>query len=464
MSDLEGLTRRLIKKGYSDSQILERLVQEYLDFKDIDENLAFKLANAILEECKNSNIDYILDPFIKELLEVNKANVSVGKQGVGCRGAGDFFVHKLVTNLSETEHKAYLSPTSLDDAGAVRLQDIKGFKNNFFKIKDLIVVSKMEGIHSRLSDFPFICGFHVTRAALRDLYVKGAKPISIMIDVHLGDDADVGKLFDFMAGISVVSELTKVPITAGSTLRIGGDMVIGDRLVGGIAAVGLTKRKLLARRNIQVGDVILMTEGAGGGTITTAAIYSGNHEIVKQTINIKFLEACEIILNSNYTNEIRAMCDVTNGGLRGDLYEINYEANCGVNIYVEKVRNLVNPIVLDMLEKVGVDYLGVSLDSLLIYCSKSISDKIIIDLKRKNIRCDEIGYVDDSNQVFLTYKGKEKKEILPKFRESAYTKIKQEIGENTPDIIDIMEKDIEKAALEALKKRKKIIEYVKSQN
>ena len=464
MSDLEGLTRKLIKKGYSDSQILERLVQEYHDFKDIDENLAFKLANAILEECKNSNIDYILDPFIKELLEVNKSNVSVGKQGVGCRGAGDFFVHKLVTDFSETEHKAYLSPTSLDDAGAVRLQDIKGFKNDFFKIKDLIVVSKMEGIHSRLSDFPFICGFHVTRAALRDLYVKGAKPISIMIDVHLGDDADVGKLFDFMAGISVVSELTKVPITAGSTLRIGGDMVIGDRLVGGIAAVGLAKRKLLARRNIQVGDVILMTEGAGGGTITTAAIYSGNHEIVKQTINIKSLETCEIILNSNYTNQIRAMCDVTNGGLRGDLYEINYEANCGVNIYVEKVRNLVNPIVLDMLEKVGVDYLGVSIDALLIYCSKSISDKIIIDLKRKNIRCDEIGYVDDSNQVFLTYKGKEKKEILPKFRESAYTKIKQEIGENTPDIIDIMEKDIEKAALEALKKRKKIIEYIKSQN
>ncbi|MFX1321536.1 MAG: AIR synthase-related protein [Promethearchaeota archaeon] len=464
MSDLEGLTRRLINKGYSERQIIERLVQEYRDFKDIDENLAYKLANAILEECKRSNIDSILDPFIKELLEVNNSNASVGKQGVGCRGAGDFFVHKLVTNFSETEHKAYLSPTSLDDAGAVRIQDIKGFKNNSFKTKDLIIVSKMEGIHSRLSDFPFVCGFHVTRAALRDLYVKGAKPISIMIDVHLGDDADVGKLFDFMAGISVVSELTKVPITAGSTLRIGGDMVIGDRLVGGVAAVGLANRVLLARRNIQVGDVILMTEGAGGGTITTAAIYSGNHEIVKQTINIKFLEACEIILNSNYTNEIRAMCDVTNGGIRGDLYEINYEANCGANIYVEKVRNLINPIVLDMLEKVRVDYLGVSLDSLLIYCSKSISDKIIIDLKSNNIQCDEIGYVDASNQVFLMDKDKKKKEILPKFRESAYTKIKQEIGENTPDKIDIMEKDIEKAALEAFKKRKKILEYIKSQN
>jgi hydrogenase expression/formation protein len=321
----------------------------------------------------------------------------------------------------------------------------------------------MEGIHSRLSDFPFICGFHVTRAALRDLYVKGAKPISIMIDTHLGDDADVGKLFDFIAGVSTISDLAKVPITAGSTLRIGGDMVIGNRLVGGIAAIGVCNR-LLARRNIQVGDRILMSEGAGGGTITTTAIYSGNHDVIKETMNIKFLEACEIILNSDYVDEIRAMCDVTNGGLRGDLYEINYEANCGVHIFEEDVRKLVNPIVLNMLEKVGVDYLGVSLDALLIYCSDSISDKIINDLKRKNIKCNDIGYVDDSNQVFLTYSGKEKKEILPKFRESAYTKIKQEIGEETPGSIESMEKYIKKAALEAVEKRKKMIKYIKSLN
>ncbi len=284
-----------------------------------------------------------------------------------------------------------------------------------------------------------------------------------MVDVHLADDADVGKLFDFMAGVSSISELTKVPITAGSTLRIGGDMVIGNRLVGGISAVGVCNR-LLARRNIKVGDRILMTEGAGGGTISTTAIYSGNHEVIKETMNIKFLQACEVILNSNYISKIRAMCDVTNGGLRGDLYEINYEANCGVNIHEEKVRKLVNPIVLNMLEAVGVDYLGVSLDSLLIYCSESISQKIISDLKSINIMCDEIGYVDNSKQVCMTYKGEEKKEILPKFRESAYTKIKQEIGEESPESQKAMEHNIEKAASEALQKRKKIIEYIRKQS
>ena len=303
MSDLEGLTRNLIKKGYSEQDIIDRIVQEYHDFKDIDNSLAIKYAKAIFEECQKSDISSVANPFIKELLDINNANVTIGKQGVGCRGAGDFFVHKLIAELSETDKKPFLAPTSLDDAGAIRLSSITSFNGKRYGHYDLIVASKMEGIHSRLSDFPFICGFHVTRAALRDLYVKGAKPISIMVDVHLGDDADVGKLFDFMSGVSTIAELTNVPITAGSTLRIGGDMVIGNRLVGGIAAVGLAKRKLLARRNIKNGDRILMTEGGGGGTITTTAIYSGNHEVVKETMNIKFLEACNTLLKKDYLKD-----------------------------------------------------------------------------------------------------------------------------------------------------------------
>ncbi|GAG79039.1 unnamed protein product, partial [marine sediment metagenome] len=215
---------------------------------------------------------------------------------------------------------------------------------------------------------------------------------------------------------------------------------------------------------IQVGDKILMTEGAGGGTITTTAIYSGNHNVVNETMNIKFLEACDVLLNKEYLKDIRAMCDVTNGGLRGDLYEINYEAKSGVTIYEDRVRELVNPVVLELLEKVGVDYLGVSLDALLIYCSDSISEQIISDLAAINIKCAEIGYVDNSNQVTMIYEGEEKRSILPQFRESAYTKIKQEIGEETPELRLEMEKKIGKAATEALKKRQKIIDYIKKQS
>jgi hydrogenase expression/formation protein len=161
LSDLEGLTRRLLKKGYSKDDILKRLVQEYLDFKEIGQSLAYTYAKAIYEECRNSDISNISNSFIKNLLDINKADITVGKQGVGCRGAGDFFVHKLIAELSEIEQKPFLAPSSLDDAGAIRLQDLKGLIGNSCNLDDLIIVSKMEGIHSRLSDFPFICGFHV---------------------------------------------------------------------------------------------------------------------------------------------------------------------------------------------------------------------------------------------------------------------------------------------------------------
>jgi len=157
LSDLEGLTRRLMEKGCSKEEIIERLINEYMDFKDIEQESATMLAEAIYEECKKSDVKNVSDSFIKYLLDISKANVTIGRQGVGCRGAGDFFVHKLIAELSETEKKAYLSPSSLDDAGAVKLSDIEGFELE----NELIIVSKMEGIHSRLSDFPFLCGFHV---------------------------------------------------------------------------------------------------------------------------------------------------------------------------------------------------------------------------------------------------------------------------------------------------------------
>ena len=152
MSDLEGLTRRLIQKGKSDEEIISRLVQEYQDFKEIDENSAIRLSEAILEECKKSSASKVSDDLIKEILKINEAEITVGEQGVGCRGAGDFFVHKLVANLSETRTKPYLSPGSLDDAGAIRVRDLKFMSGLPLNCDDLIIVSKMEGIHSRLSE------------------------------------------------------------------------------------------------------------------------------------------------------------------------------------------------------------------------------------------------------------------------------------------------------------------------
>ena len=450
MADLEGLARILLKKGISKDEIIKILKNEYLFYKSISEKDAFELANAVFDEVKNSLIKPE-NSFTSHVLDINEANVTMGEQGVGCRGYGDFFVHKLIAELCETSEVPFLSPKALDDCGAVEYDGGKTY-----------IVSKMEGMHSRLSEFPYLAGFHVTRAALRDLYVKGAKPISIVVDIHLADDADIGKLFDFMSGVVSVAELTNTPITAGSTLRIGGDMVIGTRITGGIGAIGIADN-VLARRNIEVGDDILLTEGAGGGTIVTTALFSGKPEVLLETLNVQFLRASEKLLKEKLTEKINAMCDVTNGGMRGDLHEIAYEANnVGMEIYEEKIKEVINNKVLKLLKKSDIDYLGVSLDSLLIFTPPEFTNEILKACAEVNVKIIKIGTVKEIGTKIKLIGKRGDASLIPKFRESAYTKIKKIIGEN---LSEDKKKELEKRILIseklAMEKKDKVLNWIR---
>ncbi len=458
MTDLEGIAKEMLKHGKSDTEILERLILEYQTFKNIEERLAQAMGEAVLQECKNTlaAVGHKHGNLLDALLRIPNAKVTMGEQGVGCRGYGDFFMHQQIAKLSQIAEEPFLSPTSLDDCGAVILAD--DFETN--KEEPTYIFSKMEGMHSRLSDFPFLAGFHVTRAALRDLYVKGAIPISIMVDIHLGDDADVGRLLDFMAGISTIAEAMRVPITAGSTLRIGGDMVIGPRITGGIAAIGLAKRTFL-RRDIQPTDIILMSEGAGGGTISTTALYAGEPEATLETINVQFLDLCRHLLTQrkDLLEEIHCMADVTNGGLRGDLYEIGSEAQLGATIYEKHAKKLVNPKVLELLERQNVDFMGVSLDALLIYCNETIQEQLIELGHELGVTLARIGEVTPKPTIQIV-RASGKIDTMPKFRESAYTKVKQIIGEETPEARDLMEKRILDAVQEAKSKKAKVLKHL----
>jgi len=315
-------------------------------------------------------------------------------------------------------------------------------------------------MHSRLSDFPFLAGFHVTRASLRDIYVMGAQPVALFSDIHLADDGDISKVFDYTAGIGAVAEVMNVPLITGSTLRIGGDMVIGDRLTGCVGAVGVASEKgLTARVNARDGDVIMMTEGAGGGTITAAALYNGRPEVVQETLNVKFLHACNKLIQTGLVTQIHAMTDVTNGGIRGDAEEISKTARVKIVVEEEKIRRLVNPSVLRMLDDLQIDYMGVSVDSLLLVAPAELRPAIKSALKGI-VNVDEVGYVAQGRGAEVL-RGGETFPLTPKFRESAYTPVKKVVGEYADDRdIEQMRARIELAAERALSKKQKMTEYL----
>ena len=358
------------------------------------------------------------------------------------------YVHEEIARIIG-KTSAIVGSDQLDDSGVVRA---KG---------ELIVVT-VDGMHSRLSDFPFLAGFHVTRASLRDIYVMGAQPVALFSDIHLADDGDVSKVFDYTAGIGAVADAMNVPLVTGSTLRVGGDVVIGDRLTGCVGAVGVASNQgLTARISAREDDVILMTEGAGGGTITATALYNGRSDVVKQTLNLKFLHACDRLLRDGLVTKIHAMTDVTNGGIRGDAEEISKTAQVKLVFEEEKIRRLIDPTVLTMLDDLQIDYMGVSIDSLLIVAPAQLEAEIKSTLNGI-IKVDQVGHVESGSGAEALRDGK-RFTITPKFRESAYTPVKKVVGEHADDQeIQQMRARVDLAAARALSKKEQMITYLRT--
>jgi len=432
--DLEGFAKRGLRRG--DEDIGSKLAAMITEVKDIPKNQADKLAQAVLEEARAT-----LNPR-GEVFVLQNSGVTMSDFGVGSRGSGDFYTHtKIAEVIGRTG--AVVDSTELDDSGVVKAG------GNY-------IVVTVDGMHSRLSDYPFLAGFHVTRAALRDIYVMGAKPVALLSDIHLADDGDVSKLFDHIAGISTVSELIGVPLVTGSTLRIGGDMVIGDRLTGCVGAVGVADR-ITPRKDAKPGDVIMMSEGAGGGTVCAAALYYGWHEVVDETLNIKFLKACKALLKKDLP--IHAMTDVTNGGIRGDAEEISYTAGVKLAFEEDKMRKLVNSRVQKMLDSLEIDYLGVSIDALLVIAPEDQSREIAQTIRDAGVAMDVIGTVEKGRGAELHIDGVTS-DFSPRFRESAYTPIKKVVGQDARKDIKEMQRRVDLAAYLATAKKKLFVEKV----
>jgi hydrogenase expression/formation protein len=434
--DLEGYTKRALRRGLAKEVIERTLAERILEVRDIPLNSAVRIAQAVVEEAKRT------------LCDRERSGVTMGNFGVGSRGSGDFYVHEEIARIIG-KTSAIVGSDQLDDSGVVRA---KG---------ELIVVT-VDGMHSRLSDFPFLAGFHVTRASLRDIYVMGAQPVALFSDIHLADDGDVSKVFDYTAGIGAVADVMNVPLVTGSTLRVGGDVVIGDRLTGCVGAVGVASDQgLTARINAREDDVILMTEGAGGGTITATALYNGCSDVVKQTLNLKFLHACDRLLRDGLVTKIHAMTDVTNGGIRGDAEEISKTAQVKLVFEEEKIRRLIDPTVLTMLDDLQIDYMGVSIDSLLIVAPAQLEAEIKSTLNGI-IKVDQVGHVESGSGAEALRDGK-RVTITPKFRESAYTPVKKVVGEHADDQeIQQMRARVDLAVARALSKKEQMITYLRT--
>jgi hydrogenase expression/formation protein len=176
---------------------------------------------------------------------------------------------------------------------------------------------------------------------------------------------------------------------------------------------------------------------------------------VDRTINLQFLYACRALVESPALDLVHAMTDVTNGGLRGDAHEMAETAGCRIVVEEESVRPLVDPVVGALLDDLGIDPLGVSLDSLLIGAPPGAVPAIAEVVRGAGVRCAEIGRVEagPASAVLVT-EGRET-DFTPRFREAAYTPLKKVVDRRTGDV-EAMKARVEAAALAAIEKKERV--------
>ena len=154
------------------------------------------------------------------------------------------------------------------------------------------------------------------------------------------------------------------------------------------------------------------------------------------------------------------MTDVTNGGLRGDAHEISNTTGVGLEFYEENIRKMVAPNVLNMLETLNIDPLGVSTDSLMLIVPPEIAEDVKKAVGKYDVAISEIGEVNNSGEPILVKQDGSTEKLVPLFREAAYTKIKKLVGETTPEDFEEMKEKVQKASDAAIAKKDKVIEYI----
>ena len=177
-------------------------------------------------------------------------------------------------------------------------------------------------------------------------------------------------------------------------------------------------------------------------------------------MNVNFIQASQALFQNDLVKDIHAMTDVTNGGLRGDAHEISNTTGVGLEFYEEEIKKMVAPNVLNMLETLNIDPLGVSTDSLMLIVPQEIAPDVKKTVSDAGVKISEIGEVNNSGEPILIKEDSTQEKLVPLFREAAYTKIKKLVGETTPEDFEIMQQKVQKACSDAIAKKDKLIKYL----
>jgi selenide,water dikinase len=209
-----------------------------------------------------------------------------------------------------------------------------------YKISDELALIQTVDFFTPIVDDPYGFGQIAAANALSDVYAMGGTPKTAMNLVAFPvKEMDLSVLRQIIqGGLDKLSE-------AGVVL-IGGHSIEDTELKYGLSVTGFVHpARVLAKKNLQVGDRLVLTKPLGTGIVNTA-IKAGmaSAELTDRITHLMAAlnrEAAEVM--SNFT--ISACTDVTGFGLLGHLAEMVCGSSASVRVFAEQV-----PVIAEAME------------------------------------------------------------------------------------------------------------------
>ncbi len=272
---------------------------------------------------------------------MNKKIFTYKKSGVNINAA-DKFVN-------------FISKISSKKRGNKKFNNIGGFgsiSNIPKNIKRPKIVTCTDGVGTKieianlLNKFDTI-GIDLVAMSVNDLIVQGARPL-IFLDYISINKIDLKKLKSILNGIVRGCKIANCDLVGGETAEMPGTYEKGKFDIAGFAVGVVDEFKILNKKKIKNGDLILAVPSSG---IHSNGYSLVRHILKKKKINIKknfFLKEELIRPTKIYVNEIlnlvennllNGCANITGGGLKDNIKRIIPDNLCA-NIDLKKIKNL----------------------------------------------------------------------------------------------------------------------------
>jgi len=218
-----------------------------------------------------------------------------------------------------TDENVLVGLDRADDAGVYKVSD------------DLALIQTVD-FFTPIVDDPYWFGQIAVANALSDVYAMGGVPKTAM------------NLVAFPAkdmGLEVLRAIIQGGIdklTEAAVVLIGGHSIEDKELKYGLSVTGfIHPKRILTKKNLQVGDRLILTKPLGTGIINTAikARMASEHLIEQVTRLMAALNRTASTIMIRF--DIHACTDVTGFGLLGHLAEMVDGSGCSVTLEAHRV-------------------------------------------------------------------------------------------------------------------------------